>query len=156
MLDGPCSEHSWKCNQRSPILIRTVGFDQYFSLFTSKKVFLFEDNDLTVIWWNLQDLANSKQGDKGELMLQLLAKLRHSIRVSCKVLSEINNQKETASRSSGFQSEETLQPSIHVCRTTARLCLDGGKRMRKVTSDTVAYCSIFRLFVVIIVLPWPN
>jgi hypothetical protein len=48
---------------------------------------------------------------EGELMLQLLAKLelRHSIRVSCNVypftskdLSEMNNQKETASRSSGF------------------------------------------------------
>ena len=28
--------------------------------------------------------------------------------------------------------------------------------MRKVTSDTVAYCIIFRLFVIIIVLPCPN
>jgi len=54
-------------------------------------------------------------------MLQLLAKLRHSIRVSCKVLSEINNQKETASRSSGFQSEETLQPSIHVLEHDVRV-----------------------------------
>ena len=30
------------------------------------------------------------------------------------------------------------------------------KGMQKVTSDTVAYCSTFRLFVVIIVLSWPN
>ena len=37
-----------------------------------------------------------------------------------------------------------------------RLCLDGGKRMRKVTLDIVAHCSTFRLFVVNIVLSWPN
>ena len=38
-------------------------------------------------------------------------------------------------------------------RTRQRLCLDEGKRGEKVTSVTVAHCSIFRLFVVNIVLP---
>ena len=43
--------------------------------------------------------------------------------------------------------------SVLTKKTTAAVFRWSEKEMRKVTSNTVAYCSTFRLFVVIVVLP---